>query len=110
MPSGAGRLARGAVLEKGRSEAPAIDQKFMSVTGIRPACPLLAFMSCRGRHGRETRRTARRRGTGPSPGQKATQGHSGANSVTENRQMCDQSAQIALHVTHYWLPLRGTEL
>lgn len=31
---------------KGPSEAPAIDQKFMSVDGIRLACPLLAFM-CR---------------------------------------------------------------
>lgn len=35
---------------KGPSEAPAIDQKIMSVAGIRAACPLLAFMcwrSCR---------------------------------------------------------------
>lgn len=29
---------------KGPSEAPVIDQKFMSQTGIRPACPLVAFM------------------------------------------------------------------
>lgn len=29
---------------KGPSEAPAIDQKFMSAAGIKPACPLLAFM------------------------------------------------------------------
>lgn len=34
---------------KGSSEAPVIDQKFMSAAGIRPAWPLLAFMCWRSR-------------------------------------------------------------
>lgn len=39
VPSGAGRLARRA----GASEAPAIDQKFMSAAGIRPCVPSAGF-------------------------------------------------------------------
>lgn len=39
-----GEAGRGSGVGKGPSEAPAIDQKFMSAAGIRPACPLLAFM------------------------------------------------------------------
>lgn len=42
-----------------------------------------------------------------------TQGHPGqhrANWVIENRPVPDQSTQIALLVTLYWLPLRDTVL
>lgn len=37
----------GSSVGKGPSEAPAIDQKFMSAAGIIPACPLLAFLCWR---------------------------------------------------------------
>lgn len=83
MPSGAGRLARG--VGKDPSEAPAIDQKFMSAAGIRPACPLLAFMCWRNRgrmqkNGMEEGRTSEiATFSKPCPHGRgrATQGHSG---------------------------------
>lgn len=92
---------------KGPSEAPAIDQKFMSVAGIRPACPLFAFMCSRNKGGgaiedaMEEGRTSeiatysKRCPRGPEGPPSATI------SVIETRLKLDQSAQIARLVTPF---------
>lgn len=55
-PSGIWEAGEMSSAGKGPSEAPVIDQKFMSAPGIRPAFPLLAFMCWRGRAGAQERR------------------------------------------------------
>lgn len=100
--------------KKALQRQPAIDQKFMSVAGIRPACPLLAFMCrrCRQKGGldiwdRHLFKTKSQQK--PDWITRATQGHvgsPGAKRVIENRQMLDQRPQITLLSTHWWSPLK----
>lgn len=111
MPSGAGTVGKRSRVGKAPSEAPAIDKKFMSAPGIRPVCPLLAFM-CWGSSGDAA--LWRRGGTSKiatlSPRTRPDLQHEATQAKREKRQTLDQSIQIVLLVILCWLTLRGTVL